>query len=142
MWTILNMSDKSAHDLRVADLQGSRLAIGKWSAFIPRTNTNLSYHPGAANKGIVVPNIEYSWQWDALNTGSDVLAICQKDVRFLSLAFITLYLFMLSITYRLCSIWSIREQETAQSRHSTVVSIRNGKASPGSVTGSLQTHVP
>ncbi|KAI0087044.1 hypothetical protein BDY19DRAFT_958230 [Irpex rosettiformis] len=61
MWTIVGIPDKRAHDFRVADLQGSRLAIG------------------AASRGIVLPNIEYSWHWDALNTGSDVLAICQKD---------------------------------------------------------------
>ncbi|KAI0693223.1 hypothetical protein BC835DRAFT_1089962 [Cytidiella melzeri] len=61
MWTIVSMPDQECHDVRVAHLSGSSLALG------------------AANRGILFPNLEYSWHYDILPTGSDVLAIAQRD---------------------------------------------------------------
>jgi hypothetical protein len=62
---------------------GNSLALGKFcdrARIRPKTHA-ITFHPGVHDKGILIPDVNASVGFRALNTFSDVLAIHQEPVR-------------------------------------------------------------
>ena len=71
------------YDVWTSHLWGTSLALGKFcSRILPRFKIYMTIsHPGMHGKGILIPDVNVSVEFHALDTFSDVLAIHQEPVR-------------------------------------------------------------
>lgn len=77
--SLQKMDSHFLHDIWTADMHGSRLVLGDHLFIVP--NMSLISHSGTGLQAVMVEDIAVSTSFQRLHTGSDVLALAQRDVR-------------------------------------------------------------